>query len=280
MEVTNLTKKRIIEYLEQGKRFDKRDLLEHRDLKINLGISNMAEGSAQVFLGKTEVIAGVKLDTMMPYKDSAEAGVLMVTAELSPMASERFEHGPPRIQAIELARIIDRGIRESEIVDMSKLCIKKGEKVWSVMVDIYAINDDGNLIDAAAIAAVAAIMSAVMPKIDKDDKVQYGDFTKEKLPTTNAMPTTVTFYKIGSQWVIDPNAEEEESSELRISFAVSFPSDKKSKSKEIDKDNAFINAMQKGGGYAAVTIDEVKNLVDLAVEKAASLQEKIKKQLG
>lgn len=229
MKIANITKKRMIEFLEKGKRFDGRNWLEYRPLKIKLGISNKAEGSAQVFLGKTEVMAGVKLDVVEPYRDSEDEGALAVIAELLPMASELFEHGPPRIHAIELARIIDRGIRESEIIDMKKLCIKKGEKVWAVLIDIYAINDDGNLIDAAAIAAIAAIMSAVFPKLDKDDRVQYGEWTKEKLPLTSAMPTTVTFYKIGNNFIIDPIAEEEEASELRVTFAVSFPREEKEK---------------------------------------------------
>jgi len=223
-------------------------------------------------------MVGVKLDAVVPYRDSEESGVLAVVTELLPMASERFEHGPPKIQSIELARIVDRSIRESEIIDMKKLCIKKGEKVWSVMIDIYAINDDGNLIDAAAIGAVAAIMSAVMPKIDKDDKVQYGEFTKDKLPITSAIPTTVTFYKIGDKFVLDPTTEEQDASELRVSFAVSFPS-KEKKSKKIDAENAVINAMQKGGGDATLSSEEINTLIDLAVEKAASLQEKIREEI-
>ena len=80
----------------------------------------------------------------------------MITAEFSPMASELFEKGPPSIEAIELARIIDRGIRESEVIDVKKLCIKEGEKVWSVMIDLYPMNNGGNLIDACALAAMAA----------------------------------------------------------------------------------------------------------------------------
>ena len=48
--------------------------------------------------------------------------------ELVPFASPMFESGPPREDAIELARVVDRGIRHSEIVDKKKLCITPGKE--------------------------------------------------------------------------------------------------------------------------------------------------------
>ena len=62
MEVSNLTKKRIIGYMKEGKRFDSRGLLEYRDIKIELGVSKNAEGSARIKIGNTDVIAGIKLE--------------------------------------------------------------------------------------------------------------------------------------------------------------------------------------------------------------------------
>ena len=69
MEVSNITKKRIVEYISVGKRFDNRKLLEYRDIEIESGISKNAEGSARVRIGKTEVVAGVKMDVGEPYTD-------------------------------------------------------------------------------------------------------------------------------------------------------------------------------------------------------------------
>lgn len=166
METPNVTKRRIINHLSKGLRFDGRKPLEFRKLTIETGISKKAEGSARVRLGDTEVLVGIKMGLATPYPDSADQGMLMVSAELSPMASEKFEKGPPSITAITLARVIDRGIRECEVIDMKKLCIKEGEKVWSLFIDIYPINDAGNLIDAASLAAMAALKSAVFPKLE------------------------------------------------------------------------------------------------------------------
>ena len=131
METPNLTKHRIREYLLNGKRFDGRKFDEFREIKIETGVSKKAEGSARVKIGNTEVIVGVKMDIGEPYPDSQEEGNLMVTAELTPMSSDRFESGPPRIEAIELARVIDRGIRESKMVDFKKKTLKWNKAAYA-----------------------------------------------------------------------------------------------------------------------------------------------------
>ena len=123
-------------------------------------------GSAKVKIGDTEVIAGIKLDVGEPYTDHEDEGTMVTTLELLPLSSEEFEYGPPRINAIEIARIVDRGIRESGMIDFKKLCLKKGEKVWTVFIDIYSINDGGNLLDASCLAAIVALLEAKMPKYD------------------------------------------------------------------------------------------------------------------
>ena len=132
-----VTAERIKRYLEQEKRFDGRKLEEYRDILIEENVSKKAEGSVRVKLGKTEVLVGVKMDTAEPYPDSPDKGNLMVTAEFLPLSSSRIELGPPKFDSIEVGRIIDRIIRESKFIDLEKLCIKKGEKVWTVFIDIY-----------------------------------------------------------------------------------------------------------------------------------------------
>lgn len=265
MEVADITKKRIVEYLSSGKRFDSRGLLDYRPITIELGISKKAEGSARVKIGKTEVLAGVKMTAAEPYTDSEDSGVMSVTVELSPLASEKFELGPPRIDSIELARIVDRGIRESGFIDFKKLCIKKGEKVWMVFIDIYPMNDDGNLRDASCLAAAAALYSARMPKYnEKEEKVEFGEFTQKKLPLSEKMPITLTFHKIGKNLVLDPAVEEEEAADARLSLAIS-PNEKK---------KPIINAMQKGN-ETALAKDEVFKIIDTAVKEWEKLYPEI-----
>src|SRR3989338_4461113 len=154
----------IIKSLSAGIRFDGRKPLEYRKVTVEYGVSKNAEGSSRVKIGETEVIAGVKLSMDKPYSDTPDDGVMSVNAELLPLSSPEFESGPPNEQSIELARVVDRGIRESKAIDTKKLCIKKNEKVWMISVDIVTINDSGNLIDASAIAALAALKDTKFPE--------------------------------------------------------------------------------------------------------------------
>ena len=241
-------------------RLDGRSLEEYRKpVKIETNISNMAEGSAKVTIGDTVVIAGVKMDVGEPYPDSPDEGVLIVTVELFPLSSPDFLPGPPREQATELARIVDRGIRESQMIDTKKLCIKEGELVWAIFLDIYTINDDGNLIDAAALASVIALSNTMLPKLEKD-KVKYGELTKTKLPL-KSLPITCTLAKLDGNIIIDPNREEESLIEARLSIAVN--------------EKGEMNAMQFGGN-SALTVEEIMKMVDIAIDKNKELRKLVK----
>ena len=205
-------KETIIDYLKQGIRFDGRKLDEYRDIKIEVDVTKTAEGSAKIWIGDTELLAGIKLAVGKPYSDSPENGTLMVDAELTPLSSPKFESGPPSINAIELARVTDRAIRESESIDTKKLCIEKGEKVWMVSVDLIPLNASGNLFDAAALAGILALKKTKMPKYD-GEKVDYKEKTNKGLPL-NELPISVTVWKIGDYLLLDPIPEEEEHAEL------------------------------------------------------------------
>ena len=267
MEISNLTKRRIKKYLAEGKRFDGRELLEHREIMIETGFSKNAEGSARVKLGNTEVVAGVKMGMGTPYPDHEDEGTMMTTLELTPLSSEEFEYGPPRINAIETARIVDRGIRESGMIDFKKLCVEKGEKVWTVFIDLYSINSDGNLLDACALAAVAALMTAKAPKYDeKEERVLFGEWSSKPVPLTKNIPLTFTFHKLGDKIILDPSKEEEESSDTRLSVAVSCE-------KEIR-----INAMQKGG-ETPFTQEELEQIIDLTEKKYKEISKDIFNQI-
>ncbi len=264
IETPNITKERIIEYLKQGKRFDGRKLDEFREISIETGVSKNAEGSARVKIGKTEVLVGVKMAVGAPYDDSPNKGNLMVTAELIPLSSPRFENGPPKFEAIELGRVIDRGIRESKFIELDKLCIKEGEKVWTVFIDIYSINDDGNLLDAAGIGAIAALMNSKIPKYDtENEKVVFGEWTDEKLSLNKDLPISLTVHKIGDSLIVDPTREEEDISETRVTM---------------ESADGVISSMQKGNSVA-LEVKEFENILDLITKTERIVLKKIEKSL-
>jgi len=267
MIMPKILQDRIIAYLKQGKRFDARKTDEYRQIEVKTGISNNAEGSASVKFGKTEVYAGVKLSAAEPYSDGPEDGTFTCSMELSPMASADYELGPPGIESVEMGRIIDRGIRESKFIDFSKLCIKSGEKVWAVYLDLYAVNNDGNLLDVAAMAALVALANAKMPVYnEKEEKVEH-EHTNEGLPLNkNAMAFNMTFHKIDDHIIVDPSKEEEEISDYRISLAACYDENEKPR----------ITSIQKGK-EGAITAEEMEKILNLVELKLKELHPKISK---
>jgi len=259
-----INRERIKKYLAEGKRFDGRKPEEFREIVIETGVSKNAEGSARVKIGKTEVVVGVKMNVGEPYPDSADSGNMMVTAELLPLSSSRYENGPPKFPAIELGRVIDRGIRESKFIDVKKLCIKEGEKVWTVFIDIYSINDDGNLLDAAGIGAIVALKNAKIPKYDeKEGKVLFGELSDVSVPLSKELPLSLTIHKIGNEFVVDPTQEEEDMSETRVT---------------IGSADGVISSMQKGE-EASLSVEEMGKILDLSEQVYKDIFKKIEKYI-
>ena len=257
--ITRVKQKQITQMIDKEKRMDGRDLKDHRELKIEQGIIERAEGSARVLLGKTEVVVGVKIEMGEPFPDTPNEGVLTVNAELTPIASPIFEAGPPDEDSIELARIVDRGIRESKAIDTEKLVIEAGKKVFVVFVDVYVLNHDGNLIDTSALAAVAALLNTKMANYEVKEgevKIKSG---YEKLPI-NKHPITVTIAKIGNKLVVDPLLEEEQVMDARISMAID--------------DDGHICAIQKGGsGYFEPS--QLLEAAKIVEQKAKEMRKKL-----
>ncbi len=257
--VTKVKLKQIEQLIEKGKRLDDRGLLDTREIKIEQGVIEKAEGSARVYLGKTEVLVGVKVETGEPFPDTPNDGVMTVNAELVPLASPNFEPGPPDENSIELARVVDRGIRESHAVDTEKLCIEPGKKVFVVFVDVYVLNHDGNLIDASALAAMAALMNTKMPNYEIKDgelKIKQG-YTP--LPM-KSHPVTVTMGKISNHLIVDPALEEESVMDSRITFATN--------------EAGNICAIQKGGS-SYFTPQQILEASKIALDKAVELRKKL-----
>lgn len=262
---------------EQGKRADGRTFNEFRKIEIETGLISKAEGSARVKIGNTQVVAGIKILIGTPYPDTPDSGVMTTAAELIPMASPDFEAGPPREKAIELARVVDRGIRESKIIEVDKLCLEPGEAIWMVFIDIHIIDFDGNLFDTSSLAALAALHNAVIPieRLRPDlEKLQ------EKFPSVKKYleehpsdyplplkepPVSCTSVKYNNVIMIDPSLDEEEIAEARLTVAT-------------DK-NGDIRAMQKGLN-GSFTVEEIKKVIKASIDNGIKIREELYKSVG
>ena len=246
----------IISLLRAGTRLDGRKSTEYRNpIKIEYGVIKTAEGSARVKIGETEVIVGVKMDVGEPYPDTPDEGTIIVGAELLPLSNPDFELGPPGIQAIELARVVDRAIRESKAVDFKKLCVEKGKKIWMLLIDVCPINDAGNLFDASSLAAIAALKDTVFPSFD-GEKIDYKQKTDKRLPLEKC-PISITVIKIDDKYIVDPDSEEEKSIDARFTVAT--------------VEDGTLCALQKGGDFP-LTIDDIDKMLDIGIEKGKELR--------
>ena len=245
--IPEIEKQSITKLISEGKRLDGRAFDEFRPISIEVGKLGRAEGSAIVKIGDTQVATGVKIGEGEPYPDSPDVGVLSTNAELVPMASPEFRSGPPDEFTIELARVVDRGIRESQCIDLKKLCIEPGEKTRIVYIDNYVLDHDGNFMDAAALAAIAALHNTEIP-----------DFGK--LPIVKK-PIACTFVKIGGKILLDPTLEEEQIADARLTVTT--------------EDNGNVCAMQKAGP-SHWTAEEVMQCVKTSLAKGKEIRKLLK----
>jgi exosome complex component RRP42 len=219
-------------------RIDGRSQWEGRKIEVEHSVLPRAEGSARVRMGDTIVLAGAKFQLMQPYPDRPNQGGLMCSADVRPIAGRHWEAGPPSPEAIELGRVVDRGIRESGCIDVDSLCIIPGEKAWQVILDLFAVSDDGNLFDAFALAGIVALRNATLPA----ERFEVGE--DYPLPVSKT-PIMCSYHKVGGRFVYDACAREELGGDERIHITLG------------DDDN--VHSLQKGlkGIFSAEEFSEI-----------------------
>lgn len=253
-----LNQETIKKMAKDGERLDGRDLDEYREIQLETDyIPTTSQGSARVKIGDTDVVVGLSVEVEEPYSDRPESGTIVTNAELAPMASREFESGPPQEEGVELARVVDRGIRESEAIDLEELCIEEGEKVYTVFIDVHVLNDDGNLVDASALAAVASLQTGYLPPYDEEEGTLDRDDESQDIPLTKE-PVTVTGRKIEDALMWDTTGEEEDALDARLTVTLT------------EDDNVV--AMQKGG-MQPYSQDEIKETMEEAKNQTEKLRE-------
>lgn len=253
--LSNLRMDQIFKLAAEDKRIDGRAPMEVRHISLEKGKFEKSDGSCLVRLGRTTMGVGIKAKLGEPYPDTPDKGAMMTTGELSPIASPTFEAGPPREQAIEFARVVDRSIREGGMIDFSKLCITPGEKIWMLFMDLHVLDYDGNLFDAGNYGVLGALSVARLPWSEvpdlgrQDEPLQLG-----------SRPVSLTFVKINDTIMVDPNLDEDIVAQARLTIGVD--------------ERGAVRAMQKGG-TGSFTRKEVAHMVGKAHELAGPIREQI-----
>ncbi|KAL2347285.1 hypothetical protein Fmac_001285 [Flemingia macrophylla] len=247
-------------------RIDGRRPFDYRKLTIKLG---KEDGSAEVHLGHTHVMAFVTAQLLRPYRDRPNEGSLAIFTEFSPMADPSFEPGRPADSAVELGRVIDRGLRESRAIDTESLCVLSGKLVWSLRVDIHILDNAGNLVDAANIAALASLLTFRRPECslsgeDGQEVVVHPPEQRDPIPLIiHHLPIAVTFGFFSNEnlLVIDPTHKEECVMTGRMTATLNS--------------NGDVCAIQKAGGEG-VSQSVIMRCLNLAHAKASDITTKIR----
>lgn len=231
----NLQRDFALAALREGVRVDGRALEAARQARITLG---PAHGQAHVALGSSVALASAVAEPVTPYPDRPAEGTLSVSVEISAAASESAAlefgvHGanPPSDPAsMALRGIVERVIRDSRALDTEALCILAGKKVWAVSVDVSIVDAAGNCVDAAHLAAMAALLHARRNDVSiSGTDVHIHPFSeREPLPLPiHHVPLTVTYALFGPSGdfpgdiaAIDPSLQEELAADGMVTVAL------------------------------------------------------------
>ena len=249
---------KIYSLLLQDKRIDGRHPKSLRSITIQTDLIAKADGSALVTMGGTKILTGIKVEVGSPFSDRPDEGIFTVNAELLPLASTSFEPGPPDERGVELARVVDRSLREGKALDLKKLCLIEGEKVYVLFIDIYVLDYDGNYFDPALISALAALATLKIPKYE----VVNGEVKKTgetfRLELTS-LPFTVMIGILGEKFLVDPQIEEEKV--LDVSLIIGT-----------DEKGNIISIQKNTPGPIPVNL--LDTILDTAVEKTEEIRKK------
>jgi exosome complex RNA-binding protein Rrp42 (RNase PH superfamily) len=92
--------------------------------------------------------------------------------------------------------MLERQIRDSRAIDTEGLCITPGSQVWALRCDAHVLDDSGNLIDACALATIAAILHFRRAEISTQDGKTVIHSYAERAPVPLAIhhiPVCVSF---------------------------------------------------------------------------------------
>lgn len=245
-------------FLKHQVRPDGRKLLQSRKMTITAGCIASADGSALVRLGSTTVVAGVKLEVTTPAQDTPNEGEIDINVQLWPMCSPKFSIGSPPEEAVSLANFLKRTVASTGAVDMSSLCIGKGKLCWVMKVDLVCLDHDGNLMDAALAALMAALHNVRIPahEIEEDETtVVLVPGPSEPLRILHT-PLSLTFGLFDNTLLTDPSAKEEELLDSIVTVA--------------QNQKGQICGIYKPGG-AQISTEDLRKCIHLAREHVKSL---------
>ncbi|KAI3881170.1 hypothetical protein MKX03_002344 [Papaver bracteatum] len=242
-------------HLKESIRPDARPLGTSRTTFVTLGDVSSADGSASVKIGSTTMLAAIKMEVIIPSIDSPDEGCLAIEFHMPPVSSPLVRPGRPAEGAPVIAKQLSDVILSSGMINLKELSLICGKAAWMAYLDIYCLDADGSLFDAALLSAVAAFSSLCIPVVSMNDegkvialsvgnkgnKTVHEPLNKERRKLTlSCIPFSLTCILHKKFILADPNSEEESIMETLVTVV-------------LDSSNRLISLFKPGGPFVAST---------------------------
>ncbi|ETM31369.1 hypothetical protein L914_21049 [Phytophthora nicotianae] len=203
---------------------DSRTIEATRAVQLQTDVVQTAASSSLIKLGKTSVLTAIKLAVGTPAVNTPDQGEIAIQVHLSPLCSNRFTVGRPSEEAQSIGSQLTRIIVGSRVVEMESLSIVKSQSAWKLMVDVYCVDHDGNVLDAALTSIIAALKTLKLPATS----VNEADNVVSIAPDGDATPLRVehgafatSFAVVDNVVLVDPTSDEEDLASTVFSLSYS-----------------------------------------------------------
>ncbi|GFY80565.1 3'-5'-exoribonuclease family protein [Actinidia rufa] len=266
-------------HLLESIRTDARPLGKARDTSLALGAVASANGSALAKIGCTTMLAAIKIDVMTPTTESPDEGCIVIDFHMPPIYSPIVRPGRPAEAAPVVSKQLSDTILSSGMIDLKELSLVSGKAAWSLL-DIYCLDADGALFDAALLSAVAAFSHLEIPVVSLNDdgrvvvvsdedggKLDKEAVNKEKRKLKlSSVSFSLTCILHKNYILADPTAEEESIMETLMTVV-------------LDSSFQLVSFYKPGGPVLACT-SAIQDCVALTRQRVKELQKILNKAIS
>ncbi|GLT95976.1 hypothetical protein SLE2022_136270 [Rubroshorea leprosula] len=260
-------------HLAESIRPDARPLGKARDTTIALGAVASAHGSALAKIGSTTMLAAIKMEVMTPSMESPDEGCLAIEFHMPPIYSPLVRPGRPAEEAPVLSKQLYDTILSSGMIDLKELSLLSGKAAWMAYLDIYCLDADGALFDAALLSAIAAFSHLEIPVVSLNDDGKIVLISEEQVTamsegepvnkekrklTLKSIPFSLTCILHKNYILADPTSEEEFIMETFITIV-------------LDSSSQLVSLYKPGGPVLAYT-SAIQDCVALTRQRVKELQ--------
>ncbi|KAK7310223.1 hypothetical protein RJT34_07607 [Clitoria ternatea] len=239
-------------HLAESIRPDGRPLMKARETSIFLGAVASANGSALVKIGSTTMLTAIKMEVMTPSLESPDEGCIAIDFHMPPICSPIVRPGRPAEASPVVSKQLSDTISSSKMIDLKELSLVSGKAAWMAYLDVYCLDADGALFDAALLSAVAALSHLQIPAVAMNDDgriIIMSDEEGQKQEPVNKEKRKLTLKSIlfsltcilhKNYILVDPTSEEESIMETHVTIV-------------LDTSGQLISFYKPGGSVLAYT---------------------------